>query len=90
MSASLGVERLEVLVLPRLAVTLAEMKAAGVADPVAVLRRLQGGITDEPEEIRQYEKVFRTLRAAFTYEDNSAPLEMAIRQAITLCASVMI
>jgi hypothetical protein len=47
MSTSLGVERLEVLMLPRLAVTLAEMKAAGIADPVNALRRLQGG-GDEP------------------------------------------
>ena len=90
MSTSLGVERLEVLVLPYLAVALAEMKAAGVVDPVSVLRRLQGGIGDEPEEIRQHEKVFRMLRGTFTYDDNAQILEMAMRRAITLCASVVI
>ena len=89
MSTSVNVERLEVLVLPRLAVTLAEMKAAGIADPVAVLRRLQGGITDEPPEIQPYEKVFQTLRGTFTFEDNAQILEMAMREAIGLCASVM-
>jgi len=90
LNSSLGVERLEVLVLPRIAATLAEMKAAQVRDPVAVLRRLQGGLDGAPEEIQQFEKVFRTLRATFGYEDNAQILEMAMREAITLCASVVI
>ena len=89
MNASLGVERLEVLVLPRLAVTLAEMKMAGIADPVAVLRRLQGGITDESAEFHPYEKVFQTLRGLFGFDGNEQILEMAMREAIGLCASVL-
>ena len=89
MSASLSVEGLEVMVLPRISATLAEMKAAGVADRVAVLRRLQGGITDEPAEVQQYEKVFQTLRGTFTFDDNAQILEMAMREAIGLCASVL-
>jgi len=90
LNSSLGVERLEVLVLPRIAATLSEMRAAQVSDPVAVLRRLQGGITDEPAEVHQFEKVFRTLRSTFGYEGNEQILEMAMREAITLCASVVI
>ena len=88
MSTSISVERLEVLVLPRLAVTLAEMKVAGIADPVNALRRLQGG-SEEPD-LLPYARVFPTLRATFTYGDNVQILEMAMRQAITLCASVVI
>src|SRR6266404_2506762 len=47
-----SVEGLEVLVLPRIARVLAEMTAAGLDDPVGVLRRLQGGIGDAPEARR--------------------------------------
>jgi len=89
LTPSLGVERLEVLALPRLAATLAEMKAAQVSDPVAVLRRLQSGL-DVPEGLRQYGKVFATLRGLFTLDGNDQILEMAMREAITLCASVVI
>ena len=88
MSLSVGVERLEVLVLPRLAATLAEMKAAGVPDPVNALRRLQGG-SDE-SELAQYAKVFDTCRGVFTYAGNEQILEQAMRQAVDLAASVVI
>src|SRR5260370_40886116 len=89
-----SVEGLEVLVLPPLARVLAEMTTAGVADPVGALRRLQGGDgTDEPA-LQPYAKVFDHLRGLYGlrgvdgYRDNAQILEMAMRQAVALAASL--
>jgi hypothetical protein len=81
------VEGLQVLTLPRIAQVLNAMVRDGIPDPVNALRRLQGG-SDEPE-LAQYAKVFDTLRGVFTFGDNAAILEAAMREAVSLAGAVI-
>jgi len=85
-----SVFELEVLVLPRIATTLAEMVREGIAEPVAVLRRLQAGRGEEPVEIQRYAQMFRTLRGLYGYDNNEQVLEVAIRKAVDLAGSIIV
>jgi hypothetical protein len=79
---------LQVMVLPAIDAVMSQMVGDGVPDPVATLRRLQGGGDPSDAATLRYARLFRHLRGVYGFNGNEQILELAIRQAIDLAGSL--
>lgn len=83
-----SVRDLQVMVLPAIDALMSQMVGDGVVDPVATLRRLQGGGDPSDAATQRYGRLFRDLRGVYGFNGNEQILEAAIRQAIDLAGSL--